>query len=210
MINAVQSPVAQSPASGDIGDEALARAGLHYVPRFLSESSAEQAMKSLQAGLDWRQESVTLFGRRHPQPRLIAWYGDQNIRYSYSGILLSANGWQQDLLAIKDRLSALTEENFNSVLCNLYRDGQDAMGWHADDERALGDEPLIASVSLGAERRFLLRRKDNHREKLVLQLRSGSCLLMTGVTQRDWQHALPRTRRPIGARINLSFRRIVR
>ncbi len=158
--------------------------------------------------IDWRQEQVTVFGKSYPQPRLCAWYGDRE--YAYSGIRLTPQPWHPDLLRIKQTVETLAQAEFNSVLLNYYRDGNDSMGMHSDDEPELGPQPVIASVSLGATRDFIL--KHRYRKELAtvkLALPAGSLLLMRGDPQRYWRHGINKIKRPCGARINLTFRRIV-
>ena len=159
-------------------------------------------------GLAWRQETLRLFGRSIPQPRLSTWYGDPGAHYRYSGLHLDPLPWHPALHALRTRLRRRLGHDFNSVLANRYRYGRDSMGWHSDDEPELGDEPLIASLSLGATRRFRLRHRARG-ETLDLDLDHGSLLIMAGTLQRHWQHQLPRTRRPLGERLNLTFRRIL-
>ena len=159
--------------------------------------------------IDWREEPITLYGKTYLQPRLLGWYGDGNVRYRYSGRDYEAHGWTPTLAALRDRVAALTGASFNSVLANLYRDGQDRMGLHADDERELGPEPVIASLSLGEQRRFRL--KHRHRRDVSpvsIPLESGSLLVMAGATQANWKHEVPRESVPCGARINLTFRHV--
>lgn len=181
-----------------------------YRPNFLAERQADRWLQRLWGELKWRRQEITLFGRRIMQPRLIAWYGDPDAVYAYSGLTLQPLPWHPLLLELKDRLEAATGGRFNSTLANAYRDGRDSMGWHSDDEKELGSAPLIASVSLGEERRFLVRPK--HRPAGTrpasqgMTLGHGSLLLMRGDSQRLYQHSLPRTRRPIGLRINLTYR----
>ncbi len=158
--------------------------------------------------IDWRQEEVTVYGKRYAQPRLCAWYGDH--AYTYSGTTLQPLPWRPDLLRIKHRIEGLTRARFNSVLLNYYRDGSDSMGMHSDDERELGARPVIASLSLGATRDFIFKhrfRKDLATVKLALQ--DGSLLLMSGDTQRCWRHGINKVRRDCGPRINLTFRRVL-
>ncbi len=158
----------------------------------------------------WRSETVTLWGRTYPQPRLIAWYGDDGISYTYSGTTLDALPWTPTLAAIKARVEELSGATFNSVLVNYYRDHRDGMGFHADDEPELGEAPTIASVSLGEVRTFMLRhrrRKDISNVKLGLP--SGSLLVMRGATQANWKHGVPKRTKPCGPRVNLTFRRII-
>jgi alkylated DNA repair dioxygenase AlkB len=157
----------------------------------------------------WRQEPITLFGKRYLQPRLLAWYGDPEARYRYSGVVHEPLPWLPVLAALRDRVEALAGARFNSVLANLYRDHRDSMGLHADDEPELGKQPVIASLSLGEERVFRLRhRHDKSIEPLRLPLPSGSLLVMRGDTQRNWKHEVPKRARPCGPRINLTFRYI--
>jgi alkylated DNA repair dioxygenase AlkB len=153
----------------------------------------------------WEQHVITVYGRRLPAPRLSAWYGDCGAAYSYSGIRLAPAPWTDTLLGIKQRAERLARVRFNSVLLNLYRDGRDSVGWHSDAEPDLGPNPVIASVSFGAARRFLLEHKAR-RLRVALVLDSGSVLVMGGATQRHWRHQLPKSSRPVAPRINLSFR----
>ena len=159
--------------------------------------------------INWRQESITLFGKRHLQPRLSAWYGNPGARYRYSGLNNTPLPWTADLQYLRQKVQTTCDHQFNSVLLNYYRDGSDAMGMHADDEPELGVEPLIASLSLGAPRRmrFVHRRREHPPMNLVLE--PGSLLVMSGPTQVNWKHGINRTRRPCGPRVNLTFRRIL-
>jgi alkylated DNA repair dioxygenase AlkB len=164
---------------------------------------------ALMAGIAWETHRIRMFGRWVDSPRLSCWIGDPQARYRYSGADFMPRPWLPVLLEMRERLQEELGVPFNSVLANRYRDGRDAMGWHSDDEPELGPEPVIASVSLGAARRFVLRRRDGHAVKQEFLLESGSLLVMRGSSQREWQHALPRTARPVGERINLTFRNIV-
>jgi len=170
---------------------------------------AEGLLQRLIDEVPWRSESIVLWGRKHLQPRLTAWYGDADARYRYSGINLEPLPWSSTLAQIKGRIECFGGE-FNSVLLNFYRDNNDSMGNHSDDEPELGDEPRIASVSLGQERTFVMRHKSRRDLSPVrLRLRSGSLLLMQGPTQRFWTHAIPKESVRCGPRINLTFRRIL-
>ena len=167
-------------------------------------------LKQLIEETPWRQDEVTVWGKTHRQPRLIAWYGDAAQSYSYSGITLSALPWTPALLRIKETVETLCQNAFNSALVNYYRDQRDGMGFHSDDEPELGPAPVIASVTFGAPRHFVLKhryRKDVANVKLPLP--SGSVLLMSGDTQRYWKHGVPKQRKPCGPRINLTFRQIL-
>jgi alkylated DNA repair dioxygenase AlkB len=173
----------------------------------------EVAMAQLLSELPLREETITMFGREVPMPRRTCWHGDPGCAYRYSGRDFAPAPWTPGLRALRDRLEVATGVRFNSVLCNHYRGGQDSMGWHADDEAEIGPTPLdkrIASVSLGAPRRFLLRtREKDDRQTRRLVLGEGSLLEMGGPLQRDWQHAVPKTRRAVGPRLNLTYRVIV-
>src|SRR5215469_11669561 len=157
----------------------------------------------------WRSESIVVRGQKYQQPRLIAWHGDPGASYTYSGLTLAPLPWSDTLNRIKRSVEVFSGATFNSVLANCYRDNKDSMGFHSDDEPELGAQPVIASVSLGEERIFVMRhkiRKDLNPVKL--RLTSGSLLLMKGTTQKYWQHGLPKERRLCGPRVNLTFRRI--
>jgi len=185
----------------------LPDATLHYCSGFLDAGKADRVMQALQQQVNWRQDRVRLFGREHLIPRLQAFHSDPGIHYTYSGLRLAGTSWLPVLLPIKARLEAVCDQPFNALLLNLYRDGQDAMGWHADNEPELGRNPVIASLSLGATRRFRLRHNDS-RDTHSLELEHGSLLLMSGPTQHHWQHCLPRSKRCHAPRINLTFRLI--
>ncbi len=155
----------------------------------------------------WQTGDVVLFGKRHRQPRLFAWYGDPGSSYRYSGTTLEPLPWTRRLADLRQRMEALADAPFNSVLLNYYRDHRDAMGLHADDERELGEQPVIASLSLGEPRPFRLKhRHDRGVAPLKLPLPSGSVLVMAGDTQANWKHEIPRQARPCGPRVNLTFR----
>lgn len=167
----------------------------------------DSLLQELIESSDWRQEEITVYGKPYLQPRLSAWHGD--LSYSYSGIRLEPLPWTPTLLDLKACVEALTENQFNSVLLNYYRDQNDSMGMHSDDERELGSQPAIASLSLGEERTFLLKHKTRKNLKTVkLALPPGSLLLMQGDTQRYWRHGINKERRPCGPRVNLTFRAI--
>jgi len=185
-----------------------------YVRSFLGSDDADRLLETLLQATRWAQHTVRLFGKTVNCPRLSAWHGDETAVYSYSGMTLSPEPWTPVLLEVKSRVESATESAFNSVLLNLYRSGQDSMGWHADDEVELGARPTIASVSLGAVRRFRIRRrgsgKASESETVSLDLEHGSLLVMMGTCQKEWQHAVPKTSLSVGPRINLTFRRILK
>ena len=181
------------------------------VERFLDEAQADRFFADITETAVWHQPQFTLFGKPVNSPRLAAWYGDAGAVYTYSGLANRPLPWFDSLRRLRRRVEAHVGDGarFNSVLLNLYRNGDDAMGWHSDDEPELGAQAVIASLSLGATRRFLMRHKRRKNLGLVkLPLRHGSLLLMRGETQRHWRHAVPRTKQPVGARINLTFRRV--
>ncbi len=158
----------------------------------------------------WRQDTLTLFGREVVQPRLVAWYGDPEAHYSYSGLNLAPLPWTPRLIQLRDTVEAASAARYNAVLLNYYRDGSDSMGMHADDEPELGPTPVIASLSLGQTRTLVCRhRQRRHQPRLDIPLHDGSLLVMRGTTQRHWLHGINKTRRPCGPRLNLTFRWIL-
>jgi alkylated DNA repair dioxygenase AlkB len=184
----------------------LPDADIIFYPSLLDESDCNRLFTELTQTIQWRQDWITIYGRSRPQPRLTAWYGDPGKSYSYSGITMHPMPWISTLLSLKANLEGLSGVVFNSVLLNLYRDGNDSMGWHSDDEPELGLNPVIGSLSLGGTRRFMLRHRFEKGLKHQLELTSGSLLLMQGTTQQYWQHQVPKTKRPVLPRINLTFR----
>lgn len=159
--------------------------------------------------VEWRHEPIKIFGKAVMQPRFTACYGDPHTTYTYSGRTMYAHYWTPPLMKIKKMIEPMAGHSFNFVLLNWYRDGSDSMGWHADNESELGQNPLIASVNLGASRRFILRQNRDHKVKIEFNLGHGSALIMAGATQHHWQHAVPKTKQKKGSRVNLTFRRIV-
>jgi len=170
----------------------------------------EAAMAALVEELPLVQEPLTIAGKTYLTPRLTSWHGDPGCTYGYSGRVFEPSPWTPGLSRLRDRIEAATGVRYDTVLANLYRDGGDAMGAHADNEKELGpaapDDVLIASISLGAPRRFLLVRNADRSDRVELLLGGGSLLVMGGATQRDWRHHVPRTKRPVGPRLNLTFR----
>jgi alkylated DNA repair dioxygenase AlkB len=184
----------------------LPDANISYVPHFLRPDFANLAFDIFLDELDWRQHHIKIFGKLLPQPRLSALYGINDQSYTYSNLTLKPLKFTPKLLEIHQKLKELTKINFTHCLANLYRDGNDSMGWHADDEKELGENPVIASVSLGAARRFQLKHKSDSNLKAQLDLEHGSLLLMKGTTQHFWKHQLSKTKKPVSPRINLTFR----
>ena len=179
----------------------------HYQSGFIAPGEAKLLASRLWDQLSWQQYEISLFGRRVAQPRLSAWYGADEARYRYSGLQLDPLPWHPLLCDLKTRLEGRLQQDFNSVLANAYRDGRDSMGWHCDDEPELGWRPLVASISLGAERRFLVRKKGESRSA-ALWLECGSLLVMKRGCQEIYQHSVPKTQKPVDLRINLTFRQI--
>lgn len=177
---------------------------------WIPPAEAPALFTRLKDELAWEQSTIWIAGMQRRIPRLNAWYGDPGASYRYSGTWFEPKPWTASLAQLRDRVSGIGGCEFNSVLANLYRDGNDSVGWHSDDERELGINPSIASLSLGSERRFVLKHKRRKSiSRLDLVLPSGSLLLMTGATQHHWLHQLPKTRLVVGPRINLTFRRVV-
>jgi alkylated DNA repair dioxygenase AlkB len=184
-------------------------AEVYYLPELPLLASATSILRSLIDETPWRAESIVVWGKKFLQPRLIAWYGDPGSVYTYSGIHLDPMPWTKTLQDIKVKVEAVSEESFNSVLLNYYRDHRDSMGLHSDDEPELGKRPIIASLSLGEERTLIFKHKSRLDLKSVrIRLGSGSLLLMKGETQRHWKHGIDKERGPCGPRVNLTFRRI--
>jgi alkylated DNA repair dioxygenase AlkB len=177
---------------------------LDYDPDFLTRDEADTLFARLRDEVPWHQETI----RGGPVPRLIAWVAEPGIDYTYSRITHRGAGWSPTLLEVRQRVEAAAGGEFNGLLLNYYRHGQDSMGFHTDAEPELGQNPLIASLSLGAVRRFVLKHRTTG-ERVPLVLGHGSLLVMGGTCQHFWLHGLPKTQGPIGERINLTFRRII-
>ena len=183
-------------------------ADVRYAPQWLPHAEADALFTALHDGIAWESHRIRLFGREVDSPRLSCWIGDADAAYTYSHTRFEPRPWPKVLLPVRERLRTELGADFNGVLANLYRDGNDRMGWHADDEPEIDPRVPIASLSLGATRRFVLRRRGEASRKVSIELEHGCLLTMDCATQRHWQHALPRTARDTGARINLTFRRI--
>ena len=204
---------------------------LYYAPNYFDIAFSDETMDALLACRDidhithdwhqqaeinelpftnirWQHDSVSMFGKAHPLPRLSAWYGDNNRPYTYSGITLQPKPWNTVLLKLRAALVPICKREFNSVLLNWYRSGDDHISWHTDAEPELGQNPLIASVNFGASRRFLLRRREDHSIKLEIPLHHGSVLVMAGALQHHWQHCVPKQKKVKESRVNLTFRTI--
>lgn len=179
-----------------------------WIKRFLPKADADLLLQTLQTEIPWRQDSIRIAGKDTPIPRLQAWYGDPGMTYTYSGLKLDPLPWTPTLAAIKQRIEDYSDCHFNSLLANLYRNEQDSVGWHADDEPELGQNPAIASLSLGDARDFQLKHRTHPEQKLSLPLQHGDLLIMKGALQHHWVHQIPKSKTPCQPRINLTFRRI--
>lgn len=184
----------------------LPDAEIIYYPHFFDKKEADAIFDELTSEIPWQQDDIKVFGKIHPQPRLTALFGNDGKPYSYSNIKMQPHPWSLLLQKIKLHIESTTNTNFTTVLLNLYRDGKDSNGWHADNEKELGINPVIASVSFGAERSFHLKHNTDKSLKKTIVLEHGSLLLMKGTTQHFWKHQIPKTAKPIGPRINLTFR----
>lgn len=185
-------------------------ADLVYWPQWLSGTEQSRLWCAFEK-LAWEQSIIKIMGRQIPVPRLNTWYGDCGAGYGYSGIRLTVNPWTTELLEVRDRVQEHTDQLFNSVLANWYRHGQEGVDWHADDEPELGKNPIIATVSLGGPRKFVLKHRTNKTiEPIEFRLAPGSLLLMQGSTQAHWMHKIPKTRRSVEPRISLTYRKVTR
>jgi alkylated DNA repair dioxygenase AlkB len=181
---------------------------VNYHGPILGHEEARRWLEALLGGVPWKNDEAVIFGKRFVTARKVAWYGDSAYRYTYSGSTKQALAWTAELLALKEIVQQRSGAAFNSCLLNLYHDGSEGMGWHSDDERALGRNSAIASVSLGAGRKFCFQHKTT-RETISVFLESGSLLVMKDSTQTHWRHSLPKSKKITGPRINLTFRTIV-
>lgn len=176
----------------------------YYYDHFLSAIESSHYFEDLINNIDWKHEPIQIFGKMVMQPRLTSWHGDKEV--FYSGISMKPSPWTESLNEIKEKLEAKTKLKFTSALLNLYRDGNDSVGWHRDNEKELGKNPIIASISLGCSRTFFLRDYKNKKEKVSIDLENGSLLLMKGETQHFWEHSIPKRKRVTEPRINITFR----
>ncbi len=184
-------------------------ADLRYAEAFYSPGAADRLFRALKDELVWQQHWVKIFGKEHAAPRLSAWHGDPGASYAYSGKRYQPHDWTPALREIQADLENALGQRFNSLLGNRYRHGQDSMGWHSDNEAELGENPMIASLSFGVPRRFVLRhRSDPDQEDVKLVLAHGSLLVMAGACQKAWKHQLPKSKKVSGERINLTFRQV--
>ncbi len=175
-------------------------------PSFFTEEESESLFKHLLQEIEWQQDSMTFYGKQVNLPRLTAWYGESMKQYSYSGIDMNVKPWTEELLFIKNRVEENSGLKFTSVLLNLYRNGNDSVSWHRDNEKVLRVNPVIASVSFGATRTFKFMHIDDHRLVRTVELTNGMYVLMKGETQHKWEHTIPKTARRVNQRISLTFR----
>ena len=186
----------------------LPNSSIDYYPHLFDMEKAHLLYTKLYNEIQWQQDSIKVYGKNYLQPRLTALYGNEGKPYSYSNILMQPHPWNALLTYIKEEVETLCQEKFTTVLLNLYRDGKDSNGWHADNEKELGRSPVIASVSFGAERSFHLQHNSIKEAKQKIILEHGSLLIMKGETQHFWKHQIPKTAKPMEPRINLTFRNI--
>lgn len=184
----------------------LPDATIMYYPHFFDKKEADLIFAELEKQIPWQQDEIKVYGKKHLQPRLTALYGNEGKSYSYSNIKMQPHPWNMLLQKIKSHIESASDTNFTTVLLNYYRDGKDSNGWHADNEKELGINPVIASVSFGAERTFQLKHNSDLSLKKSIILEHGSLLVMKGTTQHFWKHQIPKTAKPLSPRINLTFR----
>lgn len=180
-----------------------------WVRHFYAPEKCNDLLEKLTREIPWRQDNITIAGKSIPIPRLQAWFGDEGMNYSYSGLKLEPVPWSPELAAIKQDIESYCDTHFNSLLANLYRDNQDSVSWHSDDEKELGVNPTIASFSLGGCREFQLKHRAHQDKKLSIDLGNGDLLIMKGALQHNWLHCVPKKRQHCEPRINLTFRQIV-
>ncbi len=178
-----------------------------YLSHFFDGADSNKYLTHFLESIHWKQEEMKMYGKLVKLPRLIAWYGDNAKSYTSSETELIPEGWTKELVTIKEMLEKTCQTKFNSVLLNLYRNGNDSISWHTDDEKELGENPVIVSVSFGATRKFQLRHKET-KERIDIELQHGSVLIMQGALQHYWDHQIPKTKKQVGERISLTFRYI--
>jgi alkylated DNA repair dioxygenase AlkB len=179
---------------------------MEYHPGVFSAQESIAFMETFISNVTWEQRTVTMYGKQIITPRLMAWYGDTGTDYTFSGTKNNPFPWTKELIWIKQTIEKFTGTTFNSVLLNYYRDGNDSVAWHSDDEYELGIKPVIASVSFGQARRFDVRHKTNYQNKYSINLENGSLLLMKGDMQHNWEHRIAKSNGPLRERVNLTFR----
>lgn len=191
----------ENPISFDIPN-----ADLVYYPSFFDQAEATALFQKLKFEIPWQQDNIRVYGKEYEQPRLTALFGNQGKPYGYSNIVMHPHAWTPLMVYLKEAVEDICNEGFTTVLLNLYRNGKDSNGWHADNEKELGQNPVIASLSFGADRVFQMKHNTIPSLKQNVLLQHGSLLVMKGTTQHYWKHQIPKTAKPIGERINLTFR----
>ena len=181
---------------------------IEYIKDIFNKNESDILFNLLKKDIEWKQDFIQMYGKSYPLPRLTAWYGDKNKRYTYSGITMKPLSWTRELLKIRRKLEVFSQQEFNSVLLNYYRSGNDSVSWHSDEEE-LGKLPIIGSLSFGGVRRFRFRNKRNKNLTQTYKVQNGSLFLMKGATQKFWEHEVPKTKKKVKGRINLTFRFIV-
>jgi alkylated DNA repair dioxygenase AlkB len=182
---------------------------LYYLPAIFPEQDADQLYERLKKEISWEQKPIRIFGKMVLQPRLTAWYGDPEATYSYSGVKNVPLPWADVLAEIRKKVEEVSSSSFNSVLLNYYRNGNDSMGWHRDNEKELGTLPSIASLSFGDKRKFKVRDHKLHTRLISIEPANGSLILMKGEMQEFWEHSVPKQSGELQGRINLTFRKII-
>lgn len=198
MIQGIDQPMNLLPIDGEV----------FYIPDFLSTKEAKYLYTELEEKIIWQHDEFLIYGKKIITRRKVAWYGSKPFEYTYSGIKRKAHIWGKELDSIRKWVELETKTRYNSCLLNLYPEGIDGMGWHSDDEKELRPLATIASLSLGSDRKFSFKHRLT-KETVSLTLQNGSLLLMKGTTQKHWLHQLPKTKKTIGPRINLTFRSII-
>lgn len=181
---------------------------VNYFGKVMNRSKALRYLDTLLAYIQWKNDEAKIFGRHIITKRKVAWYGDGEYSYTYSNTTRHSLPWTPELLELKELVECITGANFNSCLLNLYHTGEEGMAWHSDDEKALGKDTAIASLSFGAERKFALKHKES-KQTISVVLESGSLLVMKGTTQTNWLHSLPKSKKILSPRVNLTFRSYV-
>jgi alkylated DNA repair dioxygenase AlkB len=182
---------------------------LEYHPGFIAEKTGNQLLAKFIKEIPWKQSTQKMWDKEYLTPRLTSWHGDIRTDYSVSGKISNPNPWTPELLMLKERVEAVANIRFNSVLLNYYRDGNDSVAWHSDRESVLGKNPTIASISFGQVRSFDIRNKQNHNEHYSVRLEHGSFLLMKAGLQEHWEHRIAKSIKPMKARVNLTFRVVI-
>lgn len=206
LLSGFDSVIDESLKSDEKEVLSMSDADVIFYRNFFNQQESDELFQTLFNEIKWRQDRMKIYGKEVNLPRKTAWYGDRDKSYTFSGIHLQPEPWTPTLLQVKEKVEEIAKIQFNSVLLNLYRDGNDGISWHTDAEAELGKNPVIGSVSFGGTRRFMFRHKDNKDLKAEIELTHGSFLLMAGTTQHFWQHQIPKTSKKVQPRINLTFR----